>query len=62
MQALARLSAKDRELICMRHVDQMSCAEMAEVLNMKEVSVRTAVLRAKQRLRAIIEQQGGEQS
>lgn len=62
MRALDRLSAKDRELICMRHVYQMSYAEMAEALNMKEVSVRTAVLRAKQRLRAIIEQQGGEQS
>lgn len=45
-----RLSERDQELIRMRHVDQMSYAEMAEALQMNEGSVRTALCRAKKRL------------
>lgn len=45
-----QLSERDRELIRMRHVDQMSYAEMATALRMNEGAVRTALSRAKQRL------------
>lgn len=48
-----QLSERDKELIRMRHVDQMSYAEIANTLNMKEGAVRTALSRAKQRLEAI---------
>lgn len=50
---LDRLNARDRELIYMRHVDRMSYAERAKALHMKEGTVRTALLRAKQRLKEI---------
>ena len=45
-----RLNERDQELIRMRHVDQMSYAEMAKALQMSEGSVRTALNRAKHRL------------
>lgn len=48
-----QLPKKDQELIRMRHVDQMSYTEMAQTLNMKEGTVRTALSRAKQRLEAM---------
>lgn len=53
LEMFDRLNARDRELICMRHVDGMSYAEMAKALHMKEGAVRTALLRAKQRLKEI---------
>lgn len=53
LEMLDRLNARDRELIYMRHVDRMSYAEMAKALHMKEGTVRTALLRAKQRLKEI---------
>lgn len=48
-----RLNEYDRELIRMRHVDQMSYAEIAKALQMNEGSVRTALSRAKHRLKKI---------
>lgn len=45
-----QLSARDRELIQMRHVDHMDFSEIAEALHMKEGAVRTALTRAKKRL------------
>lgn len=48
-----QLSSRDKELIRMRHVDQMSYTEIAKALKMKEGTVRTALSRAKQRLEAI---------
>lgn len=48
-----QLSARDKELIRMRHVDQMSYEEIAKALKMKEGAVRTALSRAKQRLEEI---------
>lgn len=53
LEMLDRLNTRDRELIYMRHVDRMSYAEMAKALHMKEGTVRTALLRAKQRLKEI---------
>ena len=53
LEMLDRLNTRDREVIYMRHVDRMSYAEMAKALHMKEGTVRTALLRAKQRLKKI---------
>lgn len=50
LKSFAGLSYKDRELISMRHIDQMSFDEMAKALNMSEGAVRTALSRAKRRL------------
>lgn len=50
LEMFDRLSMRDRELIRMRHVDQMSYAEIAKALHMREGAVRTALARAKQRL------------
>lgn len=44
------LNTREQELIRMRHIDRLTFQEMAEVLDMKEGTVRTALSRAKQRL------------
>lgn len=45
------LSEREKDLIRMRHIDGMEFAEMAELLSMSEGAVRTALTRAKQRVR-----------
>lgn len=44
------LSEREKELMRMRHIDQMEFAEIAHIMNMKEGAVRTALTRAKQRI------------
>lgn len=54
--ALARLSDRDREVLWLREVEQLSHDEIAGRLRMKTGAVRVAVLRARRRLAEIYEQ------
>ena len=50
--ALARLSERDREVVVMRHLEQLSTAEVAAVLGISEGAVKVRLLRALERLRS----------
>jgi RNA polymerase sigma-70 factor (ECF subfamily) len=49
-QALARLSARDREVMVMRHLEQLAIAEIAAVLGVTEGAVKVRLVRALRRL------------
>jgi RNA polymerase sigma-70 factor, ECF subfamily len=51
--ALARLGERDREVVVLRHLEQLSTAETAEVLGITEAAVKKRHLRALERLRAL---------
>jgi RNA polymerase sigma factor (sigma-70 family) len=51
---LARLSASDRELLAMRHLEQLAMAEIAAVLGITEGAVKVRHLRALQRLHSVL--------
>jgi RNA polymerase sigma-70 factor (ECF subfamily) len=51
--ALARLGPRDREVVILRHLEQLSTAEAAEVLGITEAAVKKCHLRALERLRAL---------
>jgi RNA polymerase sigma-70 factor (ECF subfamily) len=53
-QALAALAERDREILAMRHLEQMSIRDMAAVLGVTEGTVKTRHLRALQRLRGLL--------
>jgi RNA polymerase sigma-70 factor (ECF subfamily) len=48
---LARLAAGDREILLLRHLEQLSSAECAEVLGVSEEAAKKRYLRAVQRFR-----------
>jgi RNA polymerase sigma-70 factor (ECF subfamily) len=52
--ALAALAASDREVLVLRHLEQLSARETAEVLGLTEAAVKSRALRAAQRLRALL--------
>jgi RNA polymerase sigma-70 factor, ECF subfamily len=52
--ALARLSERDRELLILRHLEQMSVRDIAAVLGATEGAVKVRHVRALQRLRAFL--------
>ena len=52
------LSQRDQDIIWMRHVENMEYSEMAKMLNMQEGAIRTALVRAKAKLRLLV-QKGG---
>ena len=54
LASFEQLSSRDRDIIWMRHVDQMEYEEIAAELYIKEGAVRTALARAKKRLRTAI--------
>jgi RNA polymerase sigma-70 factor, ECF subfamily len=54
LQALAALAERDREILAMRHLEQLSIREMAAVLGVTEGTVKTRHLRALQRLRGLL--------
>lgn len=52
--ALDQLDERDRELLVMRHLEQLSIQEIAAVLAIREGAVKTRLLRALQRLRYLL--------
>ncbi|MGP0067103.1 MAG: sigma-70 family RNA polymerase sigma factor [Isosphaeraceae bacterium] len=49
--ALASLSQRDREVVVMRHLEQLSTAEIAAMLEISEAAVKSRLLRALIRLK-----------
>jgi RNA polymerase sigma-70 factor (ECF subfamily) len=58
--ALDRLAARDREILVMRHLEEMSAAEVAAFLGISAGAVRVRLLRALARLRALLDDEGSE--
>jgi RNA polymerase sigma-70 factor, ECF subfamily len=54
-RALDRLSPDDREVLVLRHLEQLSVAETAGALGIKEGTVKVRALRALKRLRQVLE-------
>jgi RNA polymerase sigma-70 factor, ECF subfamily len=52
--ALQRLNASDRDILLMRHIEEMSTAEIGEVLGINVGAVRARHVRALQRLRGLL--------
>ncbi len=57
---LAQLSARDREVLALRHLEQLSIREMAAVLGVTEGAVKTRHLRALQRFRELLGDEQGD--
>jgi len=55
--ALKRLPGRDREVLEIRHLEQLSVAETAAVLGISQAAVKTRHLRALQRLQELLAQQ-----
>lgn len=53
-EALGRLPEPDREVLVLRHLEQLSVGEVAEVLGIREGAVSVRVLRALRRLRGLL--------
>jgi RNA polymerase sigma-70 factor (ECF subfamily) len=51
--ALARLGPRDREVLVLRHLEQLSTVETGEVLGITEAAVKKRHIRALERLRAL---------
>jgi RNA polymerase sigma-70 factor (ECF subfamily) len=58
--ALKHLGERDREILVLRHLEQLSTAEMAAVLEISEGAVKTRHLRALQRFRELLTAGNGE--
>jgi RNA polymerase sigma-70 factor (ECF subfamily) len=59
--AVGRLSADDREVLVLRHLEQMPVQEVAAVLGAGEGAVRMRLVRALARLRDLLDQDLGEE-
>ncbi|HEX5269050.1 MAG TPA: sigma-70 family RNA polymerase sigma factor [Gemmataceae bacterium] len=59
-QALDRLSDRDREVLVLRNLEQLSVADTAEVLRISAGAVKVRHLRALERLRALLAEQDEE--
>lgn len=55
MEALAALSPRDREVLVMRYLEQLSAAEIAETLGITEGAVKARLLRALIHMRSGLE-------
>jgi RNA polymerase sigma-70 factor (ECF subfamily) len=60
--ALGRLPAADREVLVLRHLEQMPAREVAAVLGVGEGAVRMRLVRALGRLRDLLDQDLGEEA
>ena len=58
--ALARLGERDREVLVLRYLEQLSTKEVAAVLGISEGAVKVRHLRALERLRALVGDDLGE--
>jgi RNA polymerase sigma-70 factor (ECF subfamily) len=54
-RGLDRLPERDREVLVLRYLEQLSTAEAAAVLGISEGAVKLRLLRALQRLRELLE-------
>jgi len=59
--ALEGLPPRDREILVLRHLEQMSTHEIASVMGMMEGAVKTQHVRALQRLRSLLNDELPEQ-
>jgi RNA polymerase sigma-70 factor (ECF subfamily) len=59
--ALAQLAERDREILVMRYLEQLSTREISAVLGIAEGAVKTRHLRALQRLRGLLGNELGEE-
>ena len=59
--ALAQLAEHDREVLVLRHLEQLSTREIAAVLGITEGAVRTRHLRALERIRILLGKEFGEE-
>lgn len=59
-KTLDLLSRRDRDILCMRHFDQLSHREAAEILNITESAATLRYLRALERLRKLWEHLYGD--
>jgi RNA polymerase sigma-70 factor (ECF subfamily) len=55
-QALLRLAERDREVLVLRHLEQLSVAETAAVLGISAGAVKVRHLRALERLRGLLDE------
>jgi RNA polymerase sigma-70 factor (ECF subfamily) len=62
LAGLASLSPRDREILVMKHLEQLSTAEVAEALGISERAVKARNVRALVRLREAIEKASGSQT
>jgi RNA polymerase sigma-70 factor (ECF subfamily) len=53
-KALTRLAKRDRQVLVLRHLEQLSVAETAAVMGSTEAAVKNRHLRAVQRLRGLL--------
>src|SRR5262245_35197612 len=53
--ALARLAERDREILVMRHLEEMSAAEIGSILGISAGAGRVRLLRSLARLRALLD-------
>jgi len=58
--ALARLNERDREVLVLRYLEQLSTKELAKVLGITEGAVKVRHLRALERLRGLLGEDLGE--
>jgi RNA polymerase sigma-70 factor (ECF subfamily) len=58
--AMERLAERDREILVMRHLEEMSAAEIAAILGISEGAIRVRLLRALTRLRNLLDDGGSE--
>jgi RNA polymerase sigma-70 factor (ECF subfamily) len=59
-RALQQLPERDREVLVLRQLEQLSVAEAAEVLGISAGAVKVRHLRALERLRALLDEEQGE--
>jgi RNA polymerase sigma-70 factor (ECF subfamily) len=59
-RALQELPERDREVLVLRQLEQLSVAETAEVLGISPGAVKVRHVRALQRLRALLDEEPGE--
>jgi RNA polymerase sigma-70 factor (ECF subfamily) len=58
--ALAALPERDREVLVLRHLEQLSVAQTAEVMGVSEGAVKVRHLRALERIRVVLDEPSGE--
>lgn len=59
-EAMSHLSDQDRELLAMAYWDELSGAEMAQILGVREGTIRVRLTRARAQLRALLDASGGD--